>query len=150
MIKNKEKSCLFFASDYHFELISLPYISKELKEQKNVVIVTENNLSKTIGKIVDSLNLSESEKENIINLDWNNNDFDKFKKLKKDNKDTVIFVKGNENYVKNINENLKNLVNIENSQIIDCYDVNSIQNRAQDIIKDYTNILSTTGIEKIV
>ena len=62
----------------------------------------------------------------------------------------MIFVKGNENYVKNINENLKNLVNIENSQIIDCYDVNSIQNRAQDIIKGYTNILSTTGIEKIV
>ena len=27
--KTKEKTCAFFASDYHFEMISLPYIEKK-------------------------------------------------------------------------------------------------------------------------
>ena len=29
--KREEKLCLFFASDYHFEMISLPYINESLK-----------------------------------------------------------------------------------------------------------------------
>ena len=35
--KRKEKICLFFASDYHFEMISLPYINENLKKNKNSV-----------------------------------------------------------------------------------------------------------------
>ena len=33
--KREEKLCLFFASDYHFEMISLPYINESLKENNN-------------------------------------------------------------------------------------------------------------------
>ena len=42
--KREEKICLFFASDYHFEMISLPYINKKLDESKEVIVLTENNL----------------------------------------------------------------------------------------------------------
>ena len=35
--KRKEKICLFFASDYHFEMISLPYINENLKKNKNEI-----------------------------------------------------------------------------------------------------------------
>ena len=34
--KREEKLCLFFASDYHFEMISLPYINESLKKNENV------------------------------------------------------------------------------------------------------------------
>ena len=46
--KTKEKTCAFFASDYHFEMISLPYINKKLDESKEVIVLTENNLKETI------------------------------------------------------------------------------------------------------
>ena len=38
----KEKTCAFYASDYHFEMITLPYIEKKLEEHKEVVVLTEN------------------------------------------------------------------------------------------------------------
>ena len=37
----KEKICAFYASDYHFEMISLPYISKSMDENKEIIILTE-------------------------------------------------------------------------------------------------------------
>ena len=47
--KTKEKTCAFYASDYHFEMISLPYINKKLDESKEVIVLTENNLKETIN-----------------------------------------------------------------------------------------------------
>ena len=41
--KTKEKNCLFFASDYHFEMISLPYINKSIKKIKEVILITKND-----------------------------------------------------------------------------------------------------------
>ena len=41
--ETKEKICAFYASDYHFEMISLPYINKQIEEDKQVIILTENN-----------------------------------------------------------------------------------------------------------
>ena len=46
--KTKEKTCAFYVSDYHFEMISLPYINKKLDESKEVIVLTENNLKETI------------------------------------------------------------------------------------------------------
>ncbi len=31
----KEKSCVFYVSDYHFEMISLPYIVKSWKRKES-------------------------------------------------------------------------------------------------------------------
>ena len=35
---SKDKVCAFYASDYHFEMMTLPYISKKLDESKKVLI----------------------------------------------------------------------------------------------------------------
>ena len=32
--ETKEKVCTFFVSDYHFEMVSLPYINKKLEENE--------------------------------------------------------------------------------------------------------------------
>ena len=42
--------CAFYASDYHFEMMTLPYISKKLDESKKVVILSENNLNEDVYK----------------------------------------------------------------------------------------------------
>lgn len=151
--KREEKLCLFFASDYHFEMISLPYINESLKKNENVIIMTENNLDSTVDKVLSRINLNEEEKNRLTKIDWKNNDLNKFKELKnanKDRKDTLIFVKGRENYIDNMNKNIENWTNDTDIKIVDCYDINEIQDDVSSIAKKYDRILSTSGVEKLL
>lgn len=147
--KTKEKTCAFYASDYHFEMISLPYINKKLDESKEVIVLTENNLKKTIKKLVSKINLNEDKKVDILKIDWENNDLNKFKKINEDiksKKDMVIFVKGKENYIKNINENIEKWTEkSKNVEIIDCYDMEEISQDMDNIMDQYKFTLKTTG-----
>ena len=142
--KTKEKTCAFYASDYHFEMISLPYINKKLDESKEVIVLTENNLKETIKKLVSKINLNEDKKVDILKIDLN-----KFKKINEDiksKKDMVIFVKGKENYIKNINENIEKWTEkSKNVEIIDCYDMEEISQDMDNIIDQYKFTLKTTG-----
>lgn len=147
--KTKEKTCAFYASDYHFEMISLPYINKKLDESKEVIVLTENNLKETIKKLVSKINLNEDKKVDILKIDWENNDLNKFKKINEDiksKKGMVIFVKGKENYIKNINENIEKWTEkSKNVEIIDCYDMEEISQDMDNIMDQYKFTLKTTG-----
>lgn len=151
--KTKEKICTFYASDYHFEMISLPYIDKNLKENKEIVILTENNLEDTIKILIEKMNLNEEKKKKIFKINWKNDDLNKFKKINKnikDKKEMVIFVKGKEKYIKNINKNIEECAkNVENIKIIDCYDMEEVSEKIDVIMAQYKKILNTSG-EKIV
>lgn len=151
--KREEKLCLFFASDYHFEMISLPYINESLKKNENVIIMTENNLDTSVDKVLSRINLNEEEKNKLTQIDWKNDDLNKFKEIKNANKegrDTLIFIKGRENYINNMNKNIENWTNDTEVKIVDCYDINEIQDEVSDIAKKYDKILSTSGIEKLL
>ena len=74
--KTKEKTCAFYASDYHFEMISLPYINESLKKNENVIIMTENNLDSTVDKVLSRINLDEEEKNKLTKIDWKNEDME--------------------------------------------------------------------------
>lgn len=147
--KTKEKTCAFYASDYHFEMISLPYINKKLDESKEVIVLTENNLKETIKTLVSKINLNEDKKVDILKIDWENNDLNKFKKINEDiksKKDMVIFVKGKENYIKNINENIEKWTEkSKNVEIIDSYDMEEISQDMDNIMDQYKFTLKTTG-----
>ncbi len=151
--KKEEKLCLFFASDYHFEMISLPYINERLKKDNNIIIMTENNLNGTVNKLLSNLNLKEDEKKEIAKIDWENNDVNKFKEIKEANengKETVIFVKGRENYISTVNKNINNWIKNNGVKIVDCYDVNEVGGKVSNIVKNYKKILSTSGVEKML
>ncbi len=150
---SKEKLCLFFASDYHFEMISLPYINENLKKNKKIIMVTENNLDGTVNKLLSNINLNEKEKNEIAKIDWKNDDINKFKEIKNANeegKETIIFVKGRESYINNINKNLDNWINVDDMKVIDCYDINEVYDDVSEIAKKYNKILSTSGVEKLL
>ncbi len=151
--KREEKLCLFFASDYHFEMISLPYINESLKKNKDVVIMTENDLGNSVNKVISSINLNEEEKNRLNKIDWKNDELNKFKEVKnadKDGKELLIFVKGRENYINNMNKNIENWTNLKNVEIVDCYDINEVQNNAGEIAKQYDNVLFSSGLEKMI
>ena len=123
--KTKEKTCAFYASDYHFEMISLPYINKKLDESKEVIVLTENNLKETIKTLVSKINLNEDKKVDILKIDWENNDLNKFK---------------------NINENIEKWTEkSKNVEIIDCYDMEEISQDMDNIMNQYKFTLKTTG-----
>ena len=147
--KTKDKICSFHTSDYHFEMISLPYINKKIEENKEVIILTENNLENTIKKLITNINLSDDKKEKILKLNWKNDDLNKFKLINKNtekNKNMVIFVKGNENYIKNINKNIEKWTEKNvNTQVIDCYDLGEISEKLDEVVCNYTKVMSTKG-----
>lgn len=151
--ETKEKTCTFFASDYHFEMISLPYIEKNLEDNKEIIILTENNLEETIKVLISRTNLEEEKKNKILNIDWKDDDLNKFKKIEKDiknKKEIIIFIKGKENYINNINKNIEKWVkNSEKTKIIDCYDIDEIKEDLTKVTVNYKNILNTTGEKRL-
>ncbi len=90
---SKDKVCAFYASDYHFEMMTLPYISKKLDESKKIVILSENDLNDTINVLIERTNLKTDKKNKILNLNWNNNDLEKFRMISENvkNQSTVEF-----------------------------------------------------------
>ena len=153
MEKTKEKTCVFFASDYHFEMVTLPFIEENLRNNKKIIVLTENDLEDTIKNLISKVNLKKEKKEKIFEIDWKNNDLKKFKEIKKEvenKEDLIIFIKGKENYIKNVNENIEKWTNkIDTVKIIDCYDVEEIREHFADVVNNYENVLSTTGERKI-
>ena len=65
----------------------------------------------------------------------------------------IIFVKGKENYIHNVNQNIAKWIPQEsNVKIIDCYDLEEIGENLDEVMEQYQKILRTTGekeIEKI-
>lgn len=147
--KTKEKICTFYASDYHFEMISLPYIDKNIEENKEVIVLTENDLEKTMKTLISKMNLQEEKKNKILNIDWKNDDLNKFKRINNNinkQKEMIIFIKGKENYIKNINENIEKWIEkSENVKIVDCYDMEEISEKIDTIMGKYKKVLNTKG-----
>lgn len=145
MSEIKENSCAFYASDYHLEMIMLPYINENLKNNKSVYVFTQNNLEDTIETLISKVNLEETTKEKVLNINWKKDDENKYNKLIEDKKELLIFVKGNEEYIKKVNNNLNQFENCKKIEIIDCYNLNEVGNETNNISKNYKNVLKTMG-----
>ena len=148
--KTKEKLCAFYASDYHFEMISLPYINQNIENHKDVVIFTDEDLQVTIKKLLSSLNLKDDKKEKLLNINWSNNDVEKFKYLKSISDDVIVFIKGKKKYINYINTNLDNWINnLSDVKVIDCYEMDEVASNMHDVVKGYSKMLVTSGEKKI-
>ena len=79
MQDTKERICAFYASDYHFEMMSLPYINKKIENKEDIIILTENDLEKTIQTFLSKTNLQEDKKKQILKLNWKNNNQENLK-----------------------------------------------------------------------
>lgn len=146
MTLGNENTCAFYASDYHLEMIMLPYINDNLKADKNIYIFTQNNLEETIKTLVEKVNLKNETKQNILNLNWKNEDENKYNQLITENKKTIIFIKGTQEYIEKTNKNLNQIKELKDIEIVDCYDLNDVENDSKKIIKEHKKILVTKAI----
>ena len=147
MNKTNDKTvCSFFASDYHFEMITIPYIEKELDKNKKIVILTEEDLTPTVNVLLSRMNLNQKKKDKILNINWNNDNVKKIKEIK-ENKDEniIVFIKGKESYINETRNNLNMYLGNNNLECIDCYDINEIGNDLVRITKKYNQVLNTMG-----
>ncbi|MCI8636978.1 MAG: hypothetical protein HFJ36_03885 [Clostridia bacterium] len=148
----KEKICAFCTGDYHFEMISLPYINKKMANNNEIIILTENDLENTVKSVLEKTNINKEKKKEILKLNWKKDDKTKLEKINnKIEKEMIIFIKGKEKYIKNINENIeKYLPEGKPVKIIDCYDIEEIGENASKVVEKYNKILQTTGEKEIV
>ena len=135
-----EKMCSFYVSDFHLEMILVPYISEKIENKEDIKIITEKNLQDTIEVLISKMNLEEDKKQKILNLGWNKENED----IKE--KSNVIVI-GTEDYIKQKNEEIKEM-NISNLNIIDCYNFDEIKGEMNDIISQYDKSLNTLGFNK--
>lgn len=143
---NDKKVCSFFVSDYHFEMISLPYIERELEKNKKIVVLTDEDLTETVQKLLSNINLKVGKKNKLMEIDWSNKSSEKIRNIENEEQNNIlILIKGKENYINDMKRNIKNLIQKDNVECIDCYDVNEIGNDVARIAKQYNVVLNTMG-----
>ena len=134
VVQNKrlEKTCCFYVSEFHLEMILVPYINEKIEE--NITILTEKNLTNTLEILISKMNLKEENKEKILNLGW-----DGEKEIKENSNIIVI---GSREYIKKKNKELENKKTVS---VLDCYDFEEEKNNMNNIIEEYEKSLNTLG-----
>lgn len=130
--EREEKACCFYVSEFHLEMILIPYINKKIDE--DITIVTDKNLRETVEILVSKMNLKEDNKEKILKLGWNG------EQETKENSNLIII--GSKDYIEEKNKQIenKNVVSV-----LDCYDFEKEKYNMNEIIKQYKNTLNTLG-----
>lgn len=148
MTANKEtteKKCCFYASDFHLEMTIVPYINKKIEENKEVVIVTQNNLKETVKILISRMNIKN--KSAILGIDWNNNDIKQI--IGKDN--LVIIINGSKTFVENKNKEINEILGETPTQLVDCYSFDEVKDEMVEITERHTGVLNNLQktIEKL-
>ena len=139
-----KKYCCFYVSEFHLEMILLPYI-KNNDEGKKFFICTEENLSESVKLVLERTNLNKEEQDLMLNLNWNSKTEDSIYKYNLDN--YTIIVNGSEKYISSINEKLKE-INAKETTVIDCYNINNQTIEKEGIKRKYDDILNTQKYKK--
>ena len=141
VVKDKkiEKVYSSYVSEYHLEMILVPFINSKIEEKENVVIETEYDMNETLNTLLSKLNLKEENKEKILRLGWNK------KENNIESKDNVIII-GNKDYIDNTNRRIMQK-NIEDLTIVDCYKFEDICNNMSEVADKYDFNLNTNGLQ---
>ena len=138
-----KKYCCFYVSDFHLEMILLPYIKNHMKQTK-FIIFTERNLSESMKILLDRTNLKWDEKKNILSLNWDNR---KKEDIYKNNfNDYTIIINGTSNYISKMNEEIKKM-EYQKINIIDCYNINEKNLDWAQIQEKYDETLNTRNVQ---
>ena len=152
---SSNQTCLFCASDYHLEMILLPYINKKINNS-NFIVLSQTDLTLSIEKLLNRINIDKKSKEKIKNLNWNKTSITEldniFINLK--NHDTSrnfnysynIIINGDFNYITKIHNYLKENIS-EDMNIIDCYHIDDKNIDITTLSEKYHSILNTAKIE---
>ena len=135
-----EKIYSIYVSDFHLEMILVPYINEKINNKENVVIQTEKDLKSTLEILMSKMNLKNEEKINIWNLG-------RRKGEKEIIENSNIIIIGTKEYIQNIHDKIEKN-HIRCKDIIDCYDFEEIKEEIDNIVCKYNKSLNTLGYNK--
>lgn len=140
--KKVKSICNFYVSEYHLEIMLLPYISKKIDNEENITIITEIDLESTLNVVIERINLDKDKKEKIKKIGWN------IQNIENIIPNTNVILIGSKKF---INEKVFELKErqVENLEIIACYNYNEVKNDMKEIVSKYDEMLNTLGINKI-
>ena len=140
--KKVKNICNFYVSEYHLEIMLLPYISKKIDNEENITIITEIDLESTLNVVIERINLDKDKKEKIKKIGWN------IQNIENIIPNTNVILIGSKKF---INEKVFELKErqVENLEIIACYNYNEVKNDMKEIVSKYDGMLYTLGINKI-
>ena len=140
--KKVKNICNFYVSEYHLEIMLLPYISKKIDNEENITIITEIDLESTLNVVIKRINLDKDKKEKIKKIGWN------IQNIENIIPNTNVILIGSKKF---INEKVFELKErqVENLEIIACYNYNEVKNDMKEIVSKYDGMLNTLGINKI-
>lgn len=130
--KNEEKTCCFYVSEFHLEMLIVPYIREKINQ--NINILSEKNLRKTIEILISRLNINEEEKEKILQLNWDGEE--------KIEENCNVIIIGSKKFIEEKSAEIEKM-NI--LSVLDCYDFEQEKDNMDDIIKQYKKKLNTLG-----
>ena len=130
--KRKEKSCCFYVSEFHLEMILVPYINEKIEE--NITILSQRKLRETAEILISKINLKQENKEKILKLKWDGEE------EIKENSNIIII--GSKEYIKSKNREISDK---NPRSIIDCYDFEEEKDNMNDIVNGYQKTLNTLG-----
>lgn len=134
VVQNKriEKTCCFYVSEFHLEMILVPYINEKIEE--NITILTDKKLRETLEILTSRMNLREENKQKILQLGWDGEE-----KIKENSNIIII---GSKEYIQKKNEEIENKNALS---VLDCYNFEEEKNNINNIVKGYKNTLNTLG-----
>lgn len=140
-IENKEnkKMYVFYVSEFHLEMILLPFVNKKIEEKEKIIINTEYDLEDTMKVLLNRMNLKEENKEKILGLNWN-----KKEKQEMYNESNIITI-GRQEYIDKINYEIKQ-ENLNNIRMLDCYKFDDIKEEISDIANKYDGNFNTSSL----
>lgn len=157
------KVCGFNISSIHFSMMILPYINKELEQEKSIITILEGNLEKNIKQVLSKITINNESKEKILNINWKDTDIRKSSierilktELTEEKNNLDIIVYGSEKYINFVNDNISKFISKncktlgeKNIKIIDCYAVNDFNENIKEILDNHDVMFNTSGEHKI-
>ena len=137
---NVKKICNFYMSDWHFTVMLLPYINKEINNKTKVITILEKDMTDKVKTLVDKLNIKN--KDEILKINWKKSDINNFiNELELDlkyNGENLLIINGTNDYIKGVNYKIDEELNKEVSKrkkikILDCYDFDSNKDNRSNI-----------------
>lgn len=153
---NIKKICNFYMSDWHFTVMLLPYINKEINMKTQIFTIFENDITQKVKTLVDKLNLKN--KDQILKINWKNADINniiyQLENKLKNNDNNIVIINGTNNYIKEVNKKVENIIYNDkflqkNIKIIDCYDFEENKEKINTIIGKYDSMVNTSGEIKV-
>ena len=143
---NLKKMCCFYVSFIHLVTMVLPYISKNLDEEKEIITILEQDLQEYVEKLLSSMNLNEEKKKKILKINWKANPTIN---LENNKNNKIIFIVGTSEFIKEKNQLLEQYHLSAEDTIIHCYEFEKEKENIKEILDTHHKILNTSGEKEI-